>query len=518
MTTPPSQPGPRTGATAAPTESLRSQTVRSGRYLYVREAIGIVIRAAGMILLTRLIGPTQYGLFAGPAVVNIFMVTVVLTGMDTVLIRRPGLGARWFHFVFTYLLLTSCVAAVLGIMFRGEVASLMGDHRMAGPFAVLAAAIPLNVLWVPGRALLERAMNYRKLAWIELLSDTMQYAVSLGLAFTTHFGVWAAVAGYLARQFILFVGVQLVSGYRPRLLWDKALLREGLKLGSGFSGGQLANRAGDLVVPIVVGRYLGTRDVGIAALTVRMAETLSFANRATYRLGVVALGRVQNNTKRLRGAVENFMAMQVLATGPMLTGFALCAWFVVPLFLGERWQQMIGLFPFIAVNYLINTQFTGQVAALAVKGKSVVILRNSAISAGLLFAAAFLLVPHFGLRGYAIAETIGISTNYLTHRAAKKILGGGVSYRKSIPWLIVLIPPLFSPATSAPLSFVFIAIPLVAFAIPWMRHELIAQIRIVSEGLGRRKGGGGGRGGPGAGPKPGDSQAVTPPMEAHVPS
>ena len=207
-----------------------------------------------------------------------------------------------------------------------------------------------------------------------------------------------------------------------------------------------------MVVPIVVGRYLGARDVGIAALTVRLAETLSFVNRATYRLGVVALGRIRNDKKRLRRAVGDLQAMQVLSVGPMLTGFALSAWVIVPLFLGPRWHQVIGLFPFIAINYLINALFTAQTAALAANGRSWIVMRNSIINTVLLFSAAWVLVPKYGLTGYAISETIGIGAQYWNHRATKKLLGQSANYRGALPWVVLLVPPLFAPARPLPVQ------------------------------------------------------------------
>jgi PST family polysaccharide transporter len=462
--------------------SLRSQAIQQGRYLYLREGIGILVRAGGMILLTRMIGPTQYGLFASPALVNIFLVTVVLTGMDTVLIRRPGLSDEWFHFVFTYLLITSVIVGAVGVAFSHQAGGWLGDPRMAAPFAAMCASLPLNVLWAPGRAKLEREMDYKHLAWVEMSSDASQYAVSLSLAAFAGMGVWAAVWGYLMRQLVLLLGVYMLTSYRPKLHWDNKLLKQGLSLGAGFSGGQLSQRAGDMVVPIVVGRYLGARDVGIAALTVRLAETLSFVNRASYRLGVVALGRIRNDKKRLRRAVGDLQAMQVLSVGPMLTGFALSAWFVVPLFLGDRWHRVIGLFPFIAINYLINALFTAQTAALAANGRSWIVMRNSVINTALLFSAALILVPRYGLTGYAISETIGIGAQYFNHQATKKLLGQSANYRGALPWVILLVPPLFAPAVEFPYSVLCVAIPLLILAVPQSRREVVRQVRMVTDG------------------------------------
>jgi O-antigen/teichoic acid export membrane protein len=284
------------------------------------------------------------------------------------------------------------------------------------------------------------------------------------------------------RQFVLFVGVYGLSSYRPRLHWDNALLKQGFVLGSGFSGSQLSQRAGDMVVPIVVGRYLGAREVGIAALTVRLAQTLSFVNRATFRLGVVALGRIRNDKKRLHRAIGDLQAMQVLSVGPMLTGFALSATVIVPLFLGDRWHEVVGLFPYIAINYLINALFTAQTAALAANGRSWIVLRNSVINTVLLFAAAWVLVPRYGLTGYAISETVGIGAQYWNHQATKKLLGRSANYRGALPWVILLVPPLFAPATPFPYNVLCVAIPLLILAVPQSRREVVRQVRMVTEG------------------------------------
>ena len=171
--------------------SLRAQAISQGRYLYMREGIGIIVRAGGMILLTRMIGPTQYGLFASPALVNIFLATVVLTGMDTVLIRRPGLSDDWFHFVFTYLLITSVVVGSGRRRLQPSGGFLARRPRgWPAPFAALCASLPINVLWAPGRAKLEREMDYKQLAWVEMSSDFSQYVVSLSLAVRSR--AWAS--------------------------------------------------------------------------------------------------------------------------------------------------------------------------------------------------------------------------------------------------------------------------------------------------------------------------------------
>jgi PST family polysaccharide transporter len=160
---------------------------------------------------------------------------------------------------------------------------------------------------------------------------------------------------------------------------------------------------------------------------------------------------------------------------------------------------VIGLFPFVAVNYLVNALFTAQGAALAASGHSWVVMRTSAINMVLIFAAALLFVPHLGLTGYAISETVGVAAQYANHRATKRMLGRSADYRGALPWVVLLVPPLFAPATHLPWSVILVAVPLAILAVPGPRREVIRQVKMVTEGtrvtdLLRRRGGKGGKG------------------------
>jgi hypothetical protein len=119
-------------------------------------------------------------------------------------------------------------------------------------------------------------------------------------------------------------------------------------------------------------------------------------------------------------------------------------------------------------------------------------MRNSVINTVLLFSAAWVLVPKYGLTGYAVSETIGIGAQYWNHRATKKLLGQSANYRGALPWVVLLVPPLFAPAVDFPYNVLCVSIPLLILAVPQSRREVIRQVRMVTEGtrlrgkLGRR--------------------------------
>ena len=61
----------------------------------------------------------------------------------------------------------------------------LGDSRFLAPLQVMLLSVPITVLYVPPRAQLERALDFRKIAGIELAGQLLLYALSLPLAWRT---------------------------------------------------------------------------------------------------------------------------------------------------------------------------------------------------------------------------------------------------------------------------------------------------------------------------------------------
>ena len=161
------------------------------------------------------------------------------------------------------------------------------------------ATLPLSNLAQVPMARLERRLDYRRVALIELAGQLLYFGVALPLAFAGG-GAWAPVAGYVSQQVLLWVAMHVAAAYRPWLHWDRAAVGEVLAYGAGFTGSIALYQLRKLVNPLVVGRYLGPAAVGIVAVTIQVVTHLAFVSVATWRLSMAALARVQGDRDRLR--------------------------------------------------------------------------------------------------------------------------------------------------------------------------------------------------------------------------
>ena len=90
--------------------SLRQKAVHGGAFLVFRQAIGIVLSLVGVLFVTRIIGPREYGLYAVSVGIANFLCVFGDWGLDVYLLRKTeDPEDREFHQVFTLLL---CISAI----------------------------------------------------------------------------------------------------------------------------------------------------------------------------------------------------------------------------------------------------------------------------------------------------------------------------------------------------------------------------------------------------------------------
>jgi PST family polysaccharide transporter len=303
--------------------SLRAQVVRGGAFLALREGVGLVLRFGGVLALTRILGPTQYGLYAVALSVALLLGTVAQMSVEIRLLRQEQRPERAdFDAASSLLVVSSGLVTALSLLLVWTAGRAVLDPGVVAPLSVMLLLLPINVLWAPGQAKLERDLRFKALAWLEIGGDVLLYAVALPLALAG-LGVWSAVAGFAAWQVYRLVGSLVLARYRPRWNFSRALAGLQLREGARISAYAWIHRASDAISLVVVQALLGPAVAGNVALAVRLVETLGAVGRITNRIAIVALGRIQSDGARLRRAVEEGLSLQALAAAVAFGGFAL---------------------------------------------------------------------------------------------------------------------------------------------------------------------------------------------------
>jgi O-antigen/teichoic acid export membrane protein len=284
-------------------------------------------------------------------------------------------------------------------------------------------------------ARLERELDYRRLALVELGGVVVFQAVSLSSAFAG-MGAWSGVVGWWVQQVVSVALIYRLSTYRPRLCWDMTRARVMLAYGIGYCASVWVWQLRTLLNPLVVLPWAGAAAAGYVGLALKFVDVLSILKSTAARLAIAALARLNGDRRRALSAMSEGMRLQVLGVGAMLAGFALAAPYLMPLLFREQWvewEPAMAVFPYLAVGVLGNAMFGLHTAVLYVLGRSWLVTAFNAVYVTLLYVAALYFIPRYGIVGVGFAEVTAMSSYIVVHLLVRRALGSP-DYRLAAIW------------------------------------------------------------------------------------
>lgn len=422
---------------------MRTQILQGGAYLAIRQALGVVLNLGGVIWLTRLIGPEAYGYYAAASGVYLYTQSIAQMGINVYLLRQDGETDPFdFHQALSLLMCLGFLVMAVSLVLLPLVSHWIQLQNFSNLFSAFVVSLPLVLFSLVPQTYLERNLDFRRLAVVEIFGLGLFYVVAIFFALKG-FGAWSTAIGWWVQQLFLALILYSLSGYRPKLVWQTSRILAMIQYGFSYSSSIWIWQLRDLVNPLIVGHYLGAQAVGYIALAIRIVMGLSFVKNATWRLSLAALGRIQQNRTRLAQAIVEGMQLQVMSLGPILLVFVLVGELLVSLVFGEQWRTVLVVFPFIAFGQLVNAMFNLHSSTLYVLRQNWQVSLFHLVHILLFVGGAFLLVPRLGLVGYGWAEVIALLSYAVIHYFTRKV--ALLNYTIAGSWTIAFGIALFEP-------------------------------------------------------------------------
>jgi O-antigen/teichoic acid export membrane protein len=413
---------------------ISRELLRGSRFLAVRYGLGVLVSLGNMLVMTWWIGPHSYGVFVTAIGIVAFLASLARGGVDTYLVRSEILPDVRMYGTARTVILASSLSLTLG---AGAITPLLvrwfGSREFVGPYILLLFTIPVTGLTALPMAKLERALDFRNIAVIELAGQSAGLTVAILLA-AARLGVWAPVMGQAAWQILTLVAANVYSHTSFECRFDRRYAREMTTYGLGLTASLRTWQLRGLVNPLLVGRFVGAEGVAFVALAIRIAESLGTFRQAAGRMAIAALARLQSNRDQFGKLLQQAVYLQVITLAPLLCAFSLLGPLIVPRLLGSRWSPSLAIFPFVAAGVLVNSVYNLQASALFVVGRQWVVTQAFAGHVALLATITFLVVPRCGIVGYGWAELVACCPYIAIHNALRRRVR--VSYRQILPWLV----------------------------------------------------------------------------------
>jgi len=397
--------------------------MRGAGYLAARQALGLLISGAGTLFLARFIGPANYGIYASAMATCVMLAGFTRLGVPTLLISE---ARELDSITIGHAVAVSMSVSVAGMLVAAIACWAidrwipLGDFVPA--FLAMVPGIMLQNLSFIATALLERSLDYRRIALVEMTLQLTQIFVAVAVGFFVP-SFWAPVCGFWA-ALLLYFGL-LVFYVRDvlRPVWNVRAMALLAWSSLPFAANPWVSQLRDLVNPIVVGAAFGPSAVGIVALTLRLVTAIGAMREIVRRVSLSGMRRLIGDESQLRGFAENARDSQIFLVGLPLLAFS----FILPLLeewgIGRSWHGVTKLYSLLAIAYFIGVFSVLPVCALMILQQRKLMVANSAAQLLTLVAVSVALTPHLGIMGYGVAEIVSAFASLIAVAAARRLIG-----------------------------------------------------------------------------------------------
>lgn len=326
---------------SSPPGTLTRMALSGGLWTTLSTLITKGLGGVKTVILARLLSPSDFGLM-GLALVIVGTVNhFSYPGLYTALIQKEELAREdleagwWIHALRgTFLFLLAFVLA-------GTIAEFYEERRLQLVLQLVSLTFLLEGLESIGLVRLHRALDFRRLMWVNQVANLASLVVAVVLAWKWQ-NIWALVAAHVVQLAVSTVMSYLIEPFLPRLKLNWSRVKQLMHFG------KYVFAAGTFYIVIlrgnefVLGKVVGVEVYGYYALALSLVAMVSTPSvGAVTVVAFPAMSRLQEDPERLESAYLRVFRTTVLLTTPALLGLAIFGRDIIVLILGPKWMPML---------------------------------------------------------------------------------------------------------------------------------------------------------------------------------
>jgi O-antigen/teichoic acid export membrane protein len=366
-----------------------------------------VISFLSIILLARILNPSQFGIYGIAMLVMALLEVLTETGVNVILIQEKGKIEAILDSAWVVSIIRGIVIAALMLVLSPFVALFFNSPSSLTALLLLAIVPFLRGFINPSEIRFQKELNFKKEFLYRLIILVFGTSISISLALITH-SVNSLILGLIAGVILQVLLSFLFISPRPRFVIDRKYFSGILNNGKWITLSGIFNYLFHNFDNIVVGRLLGTGGLGLYEMAYNISmlpitDVSDVISKVTFPVYAV----ISDDTRRLRKAFLKtllFVSMVSIPFGIILIVFP---YEIVKLVLGQKWLGIVDVLRILVLFGVIRA-ISGSSSALFMslkKQKYVTVITLVSILS--LAVTIVPLVMKYGISGAGISALIG---------------------------------------------------------------------------------------------------------------
>lgn len=334
---------------------LGRASLHSGVIFVMARGANIFVQLASTILLARILSPHDFGLVAVVLALVGFAPMLIDLGTGEASTQKTHITPAEISTLFWLNVAVSLVLTVLLIGSSGAIARLFGEPSITGIALALSVTFVLTAMSNQHSALMRRAMQFHRIAMIDISANLVGSIVSVALALGG-WGYWSLVAkpivtaGWTAVA--AWMSCRWVPG-RPRI---SPAAKELVGFGLGVTGFTMTDYLVKSADRLAIGYFQGAGPLGYFqnAFTI-YSNVLSILTEPLHNIAASSLSKLRNDIDGLKRAWETALSTLSFFSAPAFAILAVIGQDFVVLLLGQKWAPAGPLLCIFAVRGIAHS-------------------------------------------------------------------------------------------------------------------------------------------------------------------
>jgi len=337
------------------TSKFAARVIRGGGWTLLQNILTQSLSLLRIVVLARLITPSEFGLFAVALVALTIVEAFSTTGIQDALIQKEEDIESRLNIAWTIQLVRGLVLSAVLFMSAEYISEFLAAPEATSLIQIISLMPLLRSLESIGVVRLHRELVFKSLAKLALLDSFASLVISAA-ATTIVAGQFALVIGIIGGAIARTISSYAICFHPPRLQWSKHEARNLFKYGKWITANRILFLFLSRLDVVVVSKLMGTASLGSYQMAQRVSEVSTKSlSAAVGSVAFSAYSRVQSDPIRLRRAF--LFSLEAVSLFAMSTAafISVSADFIVGAILGKQWEVVVSILPWLMISASVRS-------------------------------------------------------------------------------------------------------------------------------------------------------------------
>jgi len=320
--------------------SLGKLGVQAVKWSAIATLVRFMMQFAAQVLLARILGPDNYGVFGMGMVVLTLTNVFSNFGFGWSLLHRQVVTESDVRFAFTWQLVVGVTATVVLFSLAPTIALFFREPRVEVVIQWLALACAISAVSSPAGNMMQRDLNFKAAGLIQIGGYVAGYLiVGIPLALLGY-GVNALVAAWLVQVSFIAIGSFVAHPHSVKPLFYYPDARSAWKTGGTVFLTNILNWCLNSLDRFLLSKFANAHAVGVYSVGYNLATMPSAMLMGSLQPAFTAAGsKMQDDLSRMRAVYLQIFATIWVLILPVFVFLSFSAFDLVHLLYGDKWMD-----------------------------------------------------------------------------------------------------------------------------------------------------------------------------------